>query len=73
MNAESWGKGYTKLCVAFPDRDMTPEHAAARGRVYREHLDEMGERQWQHAVNVCVESKRFFPTVSELRDRKSVV
>lgn len=50
---------------------MTPEHAAARGRVYREHLDDLTEGQWAHAVQERIKGQRFFPTVSELREAAS--
>jgi|SRR5262245_20079213 len=70
MNARSWLEGYTRLQVAFPDRDMTPEQSSARSRVYRESLDDLHEGQWLHAVDAAIRLRTdtFFPAAGLLRE-----
>lgn len=68
MTDAAWLKGHHDLVVAFPDRDMSNEYAHDRGKLYRDHLDDLSEEQWFHAVATAIQHERWFPTVAALRD-----
>jgi hypothetical protein len=68
LNDEAWGRGMLALIVAFPARDEAPEVVSERGRIYREHLDDISDHAWAHAVRESIERERWFPTVAALRD-----
>jgi len=69
MTDDDWRAGYGRLRLAFPPpADTTREVAAARGRVYREALDDLSPVAWRHAVTLALQRERFFPTIALLRD-----
>lgn len=55
-----------KLLATLRDRDLTEAMVDERGRVYREALDHLSERQWAHAINAAVRTLDWFPTIHEL-------
>lgn len=55
-----------RLLATLRDRDLTDVMVEERGKVYREALDHLSERQWVHAVNTAVRTLDWFPTIHEL-------
>jgi hypothetical protein len=68
MTDKAWAQGYGELVLAFPLRGSGADESAARGAVYRKHLDELSDGAWLHAVSRAISEATWFPTVSSLRD-----
>lgn len=69
MTDESWATGYGELVLAFRDViKRGAEESAARGAVYRKHLDALSDGAWLHAVSEAIRESEWFPTVAELRE-----
>lgn len=68
MQARAWTAGMTALVLAFPSREQTETVQEARGRLYQQHLADLTDEQWGHAVRESICRDRFFPTIAELRN-----
>jgi hypothetical protein len=69
MTDAAWARGMADLWVAFPGRGHeTGELSAARATVYRQHLDDLTDQQWFHAVGQALERDEWFPTIARLRE-----
>jgi len=52
----------------LPDAVSDPQIKADRAGLYREHLDELADAPWLHAVREAVRHERWFPTIAALLD-----
>lgn len=66
MTDKAWAQGYGELVLAFPLRASGADESAARGAVYRKHLDELSDGAWLHAVHEAITEAEWFPPVAAL-------
>ena len=62
MTEETFIKGMYRLGLQWRDHEM-PEDAVA---LYRERLSRLTDREFERAVNHCLDTCTFFPKISEL-------
>jgi len=64
-----YARGMSDLAVAFPaGREEDAKIASERGRLYRQHLDDLTDEAFAYAVGQAVKHERWFPTVAALRE-----
>lgn len=68
MNDRDWATGWADLQLSYPEREEMPETKASRAGLYRRHVDDLDGPAWLYAVEHCIASSKWFPTVAELRD-----
>jgi hypothetical protein len=64
-----YARGMSDLAVAFPaGREEDAQIANERGRIYRQHLDDLTDAAFAYAVSQAIARERWFPTVAALRE-----
>lgn len=66
MTDEAWAKGMGDLVLALERRNLSPDEAAARGEVYRRHLNHLSDDEWFRAVDSAIGREESFPAVAAL-------
>lgn len=66
MTEGSWVEGMKSLLATMRDRDLSEPMQERRGKLYREALGHLSDEQWTFAVNDCIASLDWFPSVRQL-------
>jgi len=56
-----------QLAFAYPGYGASEQEQAERSRVYRRHLDDLGDEPWLYAVAYAIKADRHFPAIAALR------
>jgi hypothetical protein len=68
MSDAAWIEGMTQLVLAYFNADEAHEAKAARGKLFRQHLNFLTDEMWLYAVRSAIESDTFPPTIARLKE-----